>query len=77
MNEEEPAEFSCLLNASTANIKWTLNGKPLDNSENIQITNNEDISVLRIEKCQLVNSGEVACHIGDKKKTTAKLVVQG
>ncbi len=77
VNEDEPAEFTCLLNASTANISWSLNEKTLHNSDNIKITNNEDISILRIENCQLTDSGEIACQIGDKKKTKAKLIVKG
>jgi hypothetical protein len=75
--EDEPAEFTCKLNALATNIKWFLNERTLCNSDNIKITNNEDISLLRIEKCQLIDSGEIACQIGEKKKTTAKLVVAG
>ena len=77
VNEDEPAEFSCNYNTTTANIKWTLNEKELENNDNIKITNNKDVSILRIEKCQLMDSGEIACQIGDRKKTTAKLIVTG
>ena len=80
VDEDEPAEFSCKLNSSTAtisNVKWILNGKVLQNDNNVKISLDDGISKLRIEKCQLVDSGEIACLIGDQKKKTAKLIVEG
>lgn len=78
VKEDESAEFSYQLKGSNTEIKWLLNGEFLnDDKNNVKIIFENGVSTLRIAKCQLDNNGEISCQLGDRKKTTAKLIVQG
>lgn len=76
VKEEETATFTCQLSKPDIRVKWTLNGIKLLPDDNIIITADGDIRTLTIKKCQLDDTGSVACLINEKT-TQAKLKVEG
>jgi hypothetical protein len=75
--EKETASFLCQLCSSTTEVKWTIDGKPVVESDDIKITSEENKRGLIISHCKTTDSAVIACHIGDKLSTSAKLTVEG
>ena len=50
-------------NSSTVNFEWFFNNQKLVQSDNIQITDKEDVSTLKIKSLSLANAGQYKCTV--------------
>jgi hypothetical protein len=76
VKEDETAEFICEVSKADAKVKWSLNNERLVAGENIKITTDGNKRILKMKKCQLNDSGDVACTLSGERSTKAKLIVE-
>lgn len=66
VNVNEPAEFSCIVGDAEVAGKWTFNGKPIEESENIQIIADGTDRKLVLKEVGKANEGEYQFLVDSK-----------
>jgi hypothetical protein len=75
--EKQSATFICTLSKPRLKVAWYKNGKPVKESERIQVSQEGKIYKLVIDNAQLDDAGEYMIKFGEEGVSKAFLTVKG